>query len=87
MTCPKGIKLCQDCEWHKEKLYGNNGEYDDCVCPKNLTDNSTCFVTGKLSYMWSTCCSCREMNHEDSCGPEARWFEPKKVKWWNPLTW
>ena len=66
----KAVKLCIDCKHQRWDLFGK--AYYRCVSPLNGVD----LVTGKLDKGF--CDVNRRFQH--SCGPDARWFEPKKEK-------
>ena len=65
------MKLCRDCK-HLE-----GGE--QCKAPANYEDRAPDFVNGigqARRIIWYGAQFCRE--DAKSCGPDARWFEPKE---------
>lgn len=68
-------KLCKDCHHHKSHdYYGTGiGTYDECLHPE--LRRLTSLVTGKTI---SSFCH-RERSKLGKCGPDAKYFEPKKL--------
>ncbi len=64
------LKLCRDCRYQRDRycLFFGGKLYTDIVTGEQGVDRQFCSTE-------------RENNRQDSCGPEAKYFEPKK-KWW-----
>jgi hypothetical protein len=81
MVCPQDInqdRLCYKCEWDFHQ-YDLNGDYDTCVCPKNIKKNkehisSTCYVSGVevprvVEYQYPYCKINRDPDPNWNCVP------------------
>jgi hypothetical protein len=79
------IKLCKECNWHKNNdyYYTGSGIHDECLCPEIKQELNP--VTGELIMKF-----CRfERLKSGKCGPDAKFWEekeppkPKKGFWAN----
>lgn len=69
------MKLCKDC---KHLQVGIFGAAKFSLCRRDYNGDS--LVTGRGGGYASTARSCRDL-----CGPDAKWFEPKRPSWWSRL--
>ena len=70
-------KLCKNCNYHYF-------EYGYHLCRRPIT-TKTDLVTGKVETKSGNlfCDSQRSHNFKDYCGPEGKYFEPRKSFWGN----
>ena len=72
------LLLCKDCKWYRKDwvshIFYGNYHYDTCACPSTtqnpVTGNDNRFCDMLRAERW------KELDY--SCGPEGKYFEPKK---------
>jgi len=62
------VKLCKDCKHHKAS-YDNDPSLATCGMVKEPVNGFNRYFCERL----------RSLNYSDTCGPSAKWFEPKPV--------
>ena len=70
-------KLCKDCKWYRkdwiEHIFFRNNGLDMCACPNTTSD----LVTGRKKRFCDMLRAHYWQDLDFSCGPDARFFEPK----------
>lgn len=78
------MKFCKDCRWCEKKDFID--QYDlkqiNYACLKTKKEYAQSLVDGSKNYTMVDCWRYRgktEYGHDECCGPEAKYFEPRKT--------